>query len=191
MSAIEPKASPLIVEDPALLQQVLLPYKPHCRYLLRAHLEHEGVLPPETRSRAVRAAAVGTFSIPESCYIADTGHFNAVEFNICYNQLAYYLLATCASRQLEPLASWSIEEYRRRQLSDFLIVQFSSSFRRQMKSAHFTGRVEISKVMSRGKSMFLKTYCRFEDGHGGMSEGEPLIAITGESDAPPAASLGA
>ena len=35
----------------------------------------------------------GRFSIPESCYIDDTGHFNAVEFNICYNQLAYVLFA--------------------------------------------------------------------------------------------------
>ncbi|MGW6540873.1 FcoT family thioesterase [Streptomyces sp. NPDC055051] len=35
----------------------------------------------------------GMFTIPEPCYIDDTGHFNAVEFNICYNQLAYYTLA--------------------------------------------------------------------------------------------------
>ena len=37
----------------------------------------------------------GRFSIPESCYIDSTGHFNAVEFNICYNQLAYVLFAGC------------------------------------------------------------------------------------------------
>ena len=34
-------------------------------------------------------SAKGRFSIPDSCYIDDTGHFNAVEFNICFNQLAY------------------------------------------------------------------------------------------------------
>ncbi|ADO69491.1 FcoT family thioesterase [Stigmatella aurantiaca] len=184
MRAPEPTASKLIITDPALLQQVLIPYKPHCRYLLRAHLEHEGASTPEGRSRGNGAAAQGEFSIPESCYIDDTGHFNAVEFNICYNQLAYFLLASCAHHRLEPLAAWSIEEYRRRQLSDFLIVQFSSSFRKQMKAAHFTGRVELRKVMGRGKSLFIKTYCRFEDGHGGLSEGEPLIAITAQAEAP-------
>jgi hypothetical protein len=34
-------------------------------------------------------------AIPESCYIDDTGHFNAVEFNICFNQLAYVLFGKC------------------------------------------------------------------------------------------------
>jgi hypothetical protein len=169
--------------DPALLQQVLSPYKPHCRYLLSSFLEHAQHAPAEERSGPMLVAARGEFSIPESCYIADTGHFNAVEFNICYNQLAYFLLASCVQHRLEPLARWSLEEYRVRQLSDFLIVQFSSSFRRQMKADHFSGRVEIHKVRTRGKSLFMKTYCRFEDGKGGLAEGAPLIAVTGEGAA--------
>ena len=168
--------------DPALLHQVLLPYKAHCRYLLNAHLEHAEQTGGSARSLLV--AAQGQFSIPESCYIADTGHFNAVEFNICYNQLAYFLLASCVQHRLEPLAAWSLDEYRRRQLADFLIVQFSSAFRRQMKSDRFTGRVEIHRVMNRRGSLFMKTYCRFEDGHGGLSEGEPLIAIVADNGAP-------
>jgi hypothetical protein len=167
--------------DPALLQQVLVPYKPHCRYLLSASLEHPEQATPAERSSAPLVAARGEFSIPESCYITDTGHFNAVEFNICYNQLAYFLMASCVQHRLAPLAHWSMEEYRRRQLSDFLIVRFTSSFRKQMTALHFTGVVEIRKVLPRSKVLFIQTYCRFEDDKGGLSEGEPLLAIAGES----------
>jgi hypothetical protein len=186
MSANEGSSLKRIDGDPSLLQQVLLPYKPHCRYLLNAYLEHGAQAPAGGRSRSLLVAAQGEFSIPESCYIADTGHFNAVEFNICYNQLAYFLLASCVQHRLEPLAQWSLEEYRRRQLGDFLIVQFSSAFRKQMKSDRFTGRVEIHKVMNRGGALFMKTYCRFEDGRGGLSEGDPLIAILPDAKPSPA-----
>ncbi len=159
------------MSDESLLQEVLQPYRPNCRYLLRAE---------RVPSAAPLVAVRGEFSIPESCYIADTGHFNAVEFNICYNQLAYFLMATCVHHRLAPLASWSMEEYRRRQLSDFLIVQFSSTFRRQMAAQHFTGVVELREVRPRSKALFIQTYCRFEDGKGGLSEGEPVLAILGE-----------
>ncbi|NET17718.1 MAG: hypothetical protein F6K08_35290 [Okeania sp. SIO1H6] len=42
---------------------------------------------------------MGQFSIGESCYIDDTGHLNAVEFNICYNQLLYVAIAWGCDQQ--------------------------------------------------------------------------------------------
>ena len=103
--------------------RVLSPYKAEATYLLRAAVD------PSPREEAL-VSANGEFTIPFSCYIADTGHFNAVEFNICYNQLAYVLLGQCVISGLLPeLEIATFEEYRRRQLPDFLILRLKSSFR--------------------------------------------------------------
>lgn len=66
--------------DPSLLAQVLNPYKAHCKYLKSAQVTKEG--DPHDGGRVIGRCE---FSIPQSCYIDDTGHFNSVEFNICYN----------------------------------------------------------------------------------------------------------
>lgn len=152
-----------------LLGAVLRPYKPHCRYLQQASVSAE-------RSESVSAR--GQFSIPESCYIASTGHFNAVEFNICYNQLAYTLLAACIEHKLvHALSHWSMADYRQRQLPDFLIVNFSSEFRSPMRSDRFFGVVQIERVSIRRGTIFMKTSVRFDDDRGGRSQGEVMFAI--------------
>lgn len=92
----------LIFSEADLLKEVLIPYKENCRYLQHASLEY---LPSDPTSsiqdeRKILLLAKGRFSVSHSCYIADTGHFNAVEFNICYNQLAYYFIAACIQHQL-------------------------------------------------------------------------------------------
>jgi hypothetical protein len=157
----------------AVVERVLSPYKLRCRYLLRATAERN-----PCKERLV--AARGEFAIPESCYIAATGHFNAVEFNICYNQLAYCLMAVCIEHTLlHAFSRWNLNEFSRRQLSDFLIVQFSSSFRKPLKSEAFYGRVEINRISRRQDTIFLKTTCHFDDRCGGESAGGALIAVIG------------
>jgi hypothetical protein len=158
--------------DPQLLARVLAPYKPHCRYLRTAAVHY-----PATRSIA---AAAGTFLIPESCYIASTGHFNAVEFNICYNQLTYCLLAKCIEDgALEVFDGWTLAEFSRRQLSDYLIARFFSAFHTPLTAATFRGEVEIAQVALRRDATFMKTVCRFSDDCGGRAEGGATIAIVG------------
>src|SRR4051794_18927348 len=76
-----------------LLERLLAPYKPGCRYLLEATLGYptDGRAPfPDDPSSWV--AARGRFAIPSSCYVDATGHLNAVEFNIAYDQLCYAAL---------------------------------------------------------------------------------------------------
>ncbi|MEM6403526.1 MAG: FcoT family thioesterase, partial [Cyanobacteria bacterium P01_D01_bin.116] len=120
----------------------------------------------------------GEFSIPDSCYIDDTGHFNSVEFNICYNQIIYILIAyLIKNKLLEPMNDWTLEEYKHRQLSDFLIVKFSSTFKKPINSNHFQGTLSINKVSVRGDLIMLKTSCAYYDDNGGWSEGDVTIAI--------------
>ena len=160
--------------DTQLLAQVLKPYRDNCRYLKSAQVIAENG----------EATARGRFAIDESCYIDDTGHFNAVEFNICYNQLGYYLMAKCVEDNLFPVfATWTMADFWERQLSDMLIYKFSSRFRRLINSRSFEGDLVfrepvLSQRPGRSDVMFMETVCTFRDDDGGSAEGEASIAFT-------------
>jgi (3R)-3-[(carboxylmethyl)amino]fatty acid synthase len=162
--------------DPELLSQVLRPYRENCQYLRTAVLEvAQNQLPTVS----------GELGIGESCYIDDTGHFNAVEFNICYNQLIYYLIAKSVQEDLLPaLRDWTLDDFWRAQLPDILITDFSSRFKRTMRGKRFFGSVSLTDVVRFDKSAWwerqivLHTSCRFWDEPGGLSVGKVTIAIT-------------
>ncbi len=120
----------------------------------------------------------GEFSIPESCYIADTGHFNAVEFNICFNQVCYVAIAYLIQNNLaEAMEGWDLENYKRRQLSDFLIAKYSSAFKKPIDPRNFQGTLSIKKCNARGNLIMMKTSCAFYDNNEGWAEGDVTIAI--------------
>lgn len=167
------KAAPEAAVSDDTLEFVLTPYKLQCRYLQSATVE-------KGSNGASLVKARGRFAIAESCYIADTGHFNAVEFNICYNQLTYCLLAQSIHRQfLDVLRRWSLPEFSRRQLSDFLIIQFNSTFRKPLNARWFEGQVEIDKISVLKGNTFMKTSCSFEDSNGATAHGGAMIVILG------------
>jgi FcoT-like thioesterase domain len=162
--------------DRELLSLVLRPYRVHCQYLRTAVLEVAQNQMPTVS---------GDFEIGESCYIDDTGHFNAVEFNICYNQLIYYLIAKSVQEGLLPaLRSWTLDDFWRSQLPDILITDFSSRFKRKMRGKRFFGSVSLADVVCLEKSAWSKplivlhTSCRFWDEPGGLAVGKVTIAIT-------------
>lgn len=63
-----------VSEDEQLLQQVLRPYRKHTSYLTAAT-----VTPPPVGSEAGEGMRCeGSFRVPYSCYIDDTGHFNSL-----------------------------------------------------------------------------------------------------------------
>ncbi len=162
---------PSIAVAGEVVEQVLSPYKREAVYLRSATVD------PNPRDREV-VAAHAEFTIPESCYIADTGHFNAVEFNICYNQLAYVLLGQCVISSLLPaLEISSFEEYRRRQLPDFLILRLESSFRQAIDPRGFRGTVAVRSTRRKMSMLLIDTAVRFSDAHGGTSEGAVLLGV--------------
>ena len=155
-----------------VLSKVLAPYKPGCKYLKRAVCE----LPEAGADHLVRL--IGELAIEESCYIEDTGHFNAVEFNISYNQLIYTLLGHCVVEGILPaFQGMGFSEYLARQLPDVLIHKFDSKFRRPMSPRAFRGYVDITETSDRGPFIIVKTFVRFEDDAGGNSHGEVTLAI--------------
>lgn len=163
--------------DIELLSGVMRPYvSKNCVYLKEAHVH--------VRDKD-QVTADCSFEIPESCYIDDTGHFNSVEFNICYNQMAYYLVAKCVKERLiSPFSEWSLEDFWTRQLGDILITDFRSAFRTQMRGRNFRGELELVEVISweasdiRDPLVVVRSRCRYWDEYGGDSHGEVSVAIT-------------
>jgi hypothetical protein len=159
--------------DLALAARVLRPYKPHCRYLTSA----------EVWVRPDAPAPLGAsccFVIPESCYIDDTGHFNSVEFNICYNQITYYVLAKAVQDHLWTVFdTWTMEDYWAKQLPNILILSMQTRFRRQIRSrgAGFQGEIEFSRRRLSRDTLFLGSQCRFWDDHGGSCEGNINLGL--------------
>lgn len=155
-----------------LLAKVLEPYSGKgCRYLLEARYSatEESML------------AYGNFSIGDSAYIRSTGHFNAVELIICFNQLAYSAFAPAVlNEEIRVLRGWSIDDYYRHQLSSMLIRSASSRFRRMINPAKFSARLVCQdfRIIERGlRYLLIPCFVEFSDQDGGAASGEVELAV--------------
>jgi hypothetical protein len=165
--------------DEQFLAAVLRVYRPNCRYLKRAEVVEYGDL-----AAGVPVVMRGDFVIDESCYIDDTGHFNAVEFNICYNQMLYLVVASLIEAGAGgPLRDWSMDDFWLRQLPQFLIADFHSTFRRAMRDHQFYGEIRLTRAVRRGPSavwpslLVLYTECEFGDTNGPSSYGRVKVVL--------------
>ncbi len=158
--------------DDGFSNKVLTPYFEHSRYLKRAWFQQSESLDPQG------LIMKGEFSIPTSCYIDDTGHFNAVEYNICFNQICYVHLAHCINNRLIPeLSDYDMDKFFEKQLPNVLIAKLTSSYQSQMNAKHFYGTYGITAIKKTSKCTFIKTYCEFYDDSNGKSKGEVTLAV--------------
>ena len=167
--------------DSALLERLLAPYKSHCRYIRDLTLQYpSNRRPPHPDDRASWITIEGRCGISGSCYINDTGHLNAVEFNISYNQLLYAgLTASVQHSLIAELQHWSLEDWWSRQLPDVLIIDYHARFRRPMCPRAFHGRFEIRQVVPKRHKhlVLLHTACQMGDDNGGSSDADVVIAL--------------
>ena len=179
-------ADPLQICD-QFAANILKPYRAHTRYLKAAEITHcrDEFAADSAANDAALVIGSGRFSIPESCYIDDTGHFNAVEFNICYNQLAYVLFGKCAEagilhRILGPKANLpSFAEFMQHQLPSMLIVRIDDvRFFKQMKSGDFRAELRIEKFAKKGGALFFFTSIAFFDCEGMKAQGSVVLAFS-------------
>jgi hypothetical protein len=167
------------------LADILKPYRAHARYLKSVEITHcNTTAPPDGTKDASLVTGMGRFSIHESCYIDDTGHFNAAEFIICYNQLAYVVFGKCIDADLihpfwyEKASIPSIAEYKRDQLPRMVIVSIDGvRFLKQMKSDDFRGEFNIKKASVLGSTWFLQTTITFSDCDGVKAKGSVVLAF--------------
>jgi hypothetical protein len=182
---------PMAISD-AFVAEILKPYREHARYLKSAELTQfsEEAL-RNSDSKECLVTGVGRFSIPESCYIDDTGHFNAVEFNICYNQLAYVVFGKCVEAGLmhqlwrgnvdmdsfsRHIPSYS--DYKRHQLPAMLIVRVDDvRFFKPMKSDDFRAELRVERMTLLGQAGFFFTSITFSDCEGVKAKGSVVLAF--------------
>lgn len=177
------KKEKIITVDPKILTAVLSPYhNTQTDYLKQAE-----IIPSHNL-----LAASGDFSIPKSCYIDSTGHFNAVEFIICYNQLAYAIFGygfryglfkdiPIASGNTEAgriLSSTSYDNYLNKQLGSTFILRSDLSFKKIINPTGFKGTINIHQFLYRNKTFFVKTSCEFFCESEGKATGQIILAYT-------------
>jgi hypothetical protein len=175
---------PIGISD-ALVADILRPYRANARYLKSAEITHfcETAAQDSTSDESLIIGA-GRFSIPESCYIDDTGHFNAVEFTICFNQLAYVVFGKSVEaglmQRLRPRNAKipSFAEYKRHQLPAMLIARIDGvRFLKPMKSDDFCGELSINKMAFVGEVGFFFTSVTFSDCEGAKAKGAVVLAF--------------
>lgn len=172
--------------DPTFMAQILKPYKEHTTYLKSASIIHYGKTEDNNAENQNLVVAKGEFSIPESCYIDDTGHFNSVEFNICYNQLAYVMFAYCIKEGIiqKVYPDWikkvklPYDLFLKKQLSSMLIVKIEGKFLKPQNAKKFWGEVSLERVSPGSKASFAYTDVKYYDEEGVKSKGSVLIAFS-------------
>jgi hypothetical protein len=175
---------PMAISD-AFVADILAPYRAHARYLKSAEITQFSDKALQGHDPDVSLfTGTGRFSIPESCYIDDTGHFNAVEFNICYNQLAYVVFGKCVEAGLMHQL-WrvnvdipSFADYKRHQLPAMLIVRVDGvRFFKPMKSDDFGAELTIDRMTLLGQAGFFFTSITFSDCEGVKAKGSVVLAF--------------
>jgi hypothetical protein len=166
---------PLRTERPVdrrLLDGILRVYKPHCRYLL------SGVVESGPADAPFPVTLKGEFGIAESCYIDDTGHLNAVEVNIAFNQAYYVVTAHACKHGLVPeLRDWDLAKFERYYLEGSLIHDLRSRFKRVIDPRGFQGEISIASAMRTRKFVVLKLEHRFHDANDGLAHGTVTMAL--------------
>lgn len=177
------------------MAQLLEPYRPTRTDYLRVAWVTQSCLWESITEAPPILTLVGRYSIPTSCYIRNTGHFNAVEFLICFNQLAYLAfghifrtrmleddrLVNASAAAREKMSKLSYDDFRRQQLSSMLILKTSTRFKAAISPGDFEGELQVLKVFYRSGTCFATSFCSFRDDHGGYADGEVLLGYPLES----------
>jgi hypothetical protein len=169
----------------AFVAEILKPYRSNAKYLKSAEItQFSEEANYDSTSKVSLVTGTGRFSIQESCYIDDTGHFNAVEFNICFNQLAYVVFGKCVEagllQRIWPASAnhvASFAEYKKHQLPAMLIVRVDGvRFFKPMKSDDFRAELSIDRMTMLGQAGFFYTTITFSDCEGVKAKGCVVLA---------------
>jgi len=134
------------------LNNILEVYKPNCRYLKDCEMNFP--------------RAKGIFSIPKSAYVESTGHFNAAELIICYNQLAYSFFAESSKQGLiKEVGIIPLNKFKENQLKNYFIVEMDRiKFRKLINPENFEGEIELKGIRKLRDILYLKTEYNFGNG---------------------------
>lgn len=138
-----------VLDDPEFREQVLACYKPHCRYVQSFTCTRSTPEPTAEKSLAATTVVTGRcqLSVPEPCYINATGHLNAVDVGICFNQTLYLTLGTSVQhRWLPDFYQWSVTDFFIHQLPDVLIAETTARFFAPLSPHSFSAVFQILAI---------------------------------------------
>ncbi|AFY40360.1 hypothetical protein Lepto7376_4249 [[Leptolyngbya] sp. PCC 7376] len=167
--------------SPTLIQQILIPYESkNTAYLKAANIISRSSDLDQDQTKGSNDYVIqGDFEITESCYIDDTGHFNAVEFNICYNQIFYVAIANaCFDQSFQYLRDMTLEEFYKKQLPNIYITRLESHYKKTISPKNFEGILSIKKARKIRDVIFFRTQIDFTDHNEGLAYGEVDVVIT-------------
>ncbi|MEL7039590.1 MAG: FcoT family thioesterase [Cyanobacteria bacterium J06592_8] len=120
----------------------------------------------------------GKFSIESPCYVDETGHFNAVEFVICYNQIMAVSLAYATQNKLLLcLQDLTVEEFYILFMSGTYITRLESTYKSLINPKEFSCKFEVIMERKRSRLSILKTLVEFSDRQGGIALGQVDLAL--------------
>lgn len=168
-------------------------YRDECRYLKEAWVETPVGFEPESLidndNDEIFLRAEGKFSIPESFYLAPADdpteyaafrHFNAVDANICFNQLAYVLCLEGCPHGLIPLWKFGVdpESMKCRKVAvNMMIAKMNTTFVRPIQPMDFKGWIAINKLYEKKGMPFMEMEFQFEGEGAGLAVGECRAVI--------------
>lgn len=111
------------------------------RYITRAEIIKSG-----ENSVSLKA----DFEIYESCYLyPGSGHFNAVEALICFNQMLYVaLLGGIEQKYYDFYQNITAEDFNKYRRQGYILEFEKMKFKKQIDNHHFHGTFEIEKKHS-------------------------------------------
>ncbi len=134
----------------------------------------ESVLKPYTNKYLLDAKEEfplfeGKFLIKQSAYLnlgVSSGHLNAIDALICYNQLAYVSIANAIKyKKIPKFSNISFEYFEKSMLQGVMYKLDTVVFRKPINTASdFYGRIVISDIKRFKNTYFLNTSYDFENG---------------------------
>jgi len=137
----------MVQVEKELIKKILNPYKKGWRFLKSADYN-----PPSIK---------GKFIINNSYYIGETGHLNAVDFLICYNQLAYVFFAQIINLTTKT----DFLSNKENQLKKSLIAKIKNlEFKKSINPKSFEGILTLKEIIPKERAIFFPIAVNFGDG---------------------------
>ena len=139
-----------------IINKALITYlAKNTRYITQAQISNTGEV----------TKLLAQFSIKESCYLSPgSGHFNAVEAIMCFNQMLYVELLAGIEKKMFPFyLHISPDEFNQNRRKVYLLEFEKIKFKKQINNNSFYGFVEIKPRHTVADKIYID--CRFGFGN--------------------------
>ena len=152
-----------------VLDTILDAYYPECRYLQSAEFDEASAPNYDMYSK---------FVIPKTFYGEGSGHFNATEMMMCYNQMSYVFFTELFERgAVDQAGVITLDEFVEEQMNCLIAKMDNIRFKAPINPRDFSGKITLGKRRAKGKMGFAETEFSFYDDNGGNASGIATLVL--------------